>query len=77
LSWLTHQKNCPATSASLQVLPDDLPRLKRLRVLFCSNNLFTTLSSTVLGRRTSSAWSASQPDPRCAWRRAEVEACAG
>ena len=33
----------------LTVLPDDLPRLKRLRVLFCSNNLFTELPA-VLGR---------------------------
>ena len=28
---------------ALTTLPDDLPRLHRLRVLFCSNNAFTEL----------------------------------
>lgn len=34
---------------ALASLPDDLPRLHRLRVIFCSDNQFTTLPS-VLGR---------------------------
>ncbi len=34
---------------ALSALPDDLPRLHRLRVIFCSDNQFTTLPS-VLGR---------------------------
>ncbi len=34
---------------SLTTLPDDLPRLKKLRVLFCSDNAFTELPA-VLGR---------------------------
>ncbi|WP_428420716.1 leucine-rich repeat-containing protein kinase family protein [Methylibium sp.] len=34
---------------ALQSLPDDLPRLRRLRVLFCSDNRFTELPA-VLGR---------------------------
>lgn len=34
---------------ALQSLPDDLPRLSKLKVLFCSNNPFTELP-TVLGR---------------------------
>jgi hypothetical protein len=34
---------------ALSVLPDDLPRLKRLRILFCSNNQFTELPE-VLGQ---------------------------
>ena len=34
---------------ALDSLPDDLPRLHRLRVIFCSDNLFTVLP-TVLGR---------------------------
>lgn len=33
----------------LCTLPDDLPRLHKLRVIFCSNNPFTTLPA-VLGR---------------------------
>ena len=33
----------------LSALPDDLPRLHKLRVLFCSDNLFTTLPA-VLGQ---------------------------
>ncbi len=33
----------------LSSLPDDLPRLHRLRIIFCSNNRFTTLPA-VLGR---------------------------
>ncbi|MDC6167346.1 leucine-rich repeat-containing protein kinase family protein [Paucibacter sp. XJ19-41] len=33
----------------LASLPDDLPRLQRLRIIFCSNNRFTTLPA-VLGR---------------------------
>ncbi len=33
----------------LASLPDDLPRLHRLRIIFCSNNRFTTLPA-VLGR---------------------------
>src|SRR5512140_2455496 len=33
----------------LSSLPDDLPRLHKLRILFCSNNLFTELPE-VLGR---------------------------
>lgn len=33
----------------LSSLPDDLPRLNRLRIIFCSNNRFTTLPA-VLGR---------------------------
>ena len=33
---------------ALSSLPDDLPRLHKLRIVFCSNNLFTTLP-TVLG----------------------------
>lgn len=36
---------------SLNSLPDDLPRLKKLRVLFCSNNAFTELPA-VLGQCT-------------------------
>ena len=36
----------------LRALPDDLPRLHRLRILFCSNNPFETLPA-VLGRCTS------------------------
>ena len=35
----------------LRELPDDLPRLHALRILFCSNNLFETLPA-VLGRCT-------------------------
>ncbi len=34
---------------ALSALPDDLPRLHRLRILFCSDNQFTTLPS-VLGQ---------------------------
>jgi hypothetical protein len=34
---------------ALSQLPDDLPRLKKLRILFCSDNAFTELPS-VLGR---------------------------
>lgn len=34
---------------ALHTLPDDLPRLHRLRILFCSNNQFTELPA-VLGR---------------------------
>ncbi len=34
---------------ALSELPDDLPRLRRLRILFCSNNRFTELPA-VLGR---------------------------
>jgi hypothetical protein len=34
---------------SLSALPDDLPRLGKLRILFCSDNLFTELPA-VLGR---------------------------
>lgn len=34
---------------SLTTLPDDLPRLKKLRILFCSDNAFTELPA-VLGR---------------------------
>jgi Protein kinase domain/Leucine rich repeat len=34
---------------ALSALPDDLPRLRRLRILFCSNNRFTELPA-VLGR---------------------------
>jgi hypothetical protein len=34
---------------NLSALPDDLPRLHKLRVLFCSDNLFTTLPA-VLGQ---------------------------
>ncbi|KAB8044170.1 protein kinase [Janthinobacterium rivuli] len=33
---------------ALSSLPDDLPRLHKLRIIFCSNNLFTTLPA-VLG----------------------------
>ncbi|MCC7703361.1 serine/threonine-protein kinase [Janthinobacterium sp. GW460P] len=33
---------------ALSTLPDDLPRLHRLRIIFCSDNLFTTLPA-VLG----------------------------
>ncbi|WP_233516377.1 leucine-rich repeat-containing protein kinase family protein [Janthinobacterium sp. BJB426] len=33
---------------ALSALPDDLPRLHKLRIIFCSDNLFTTLP-TVLG----------------------------
>ena len=36
---------------SLAALPDDLPRLRRLRVLFCSDNLFAELPA-MLGRCT-------------------------
>lgn len=36
------------TGNALSSLPDDLPRLHKLRIVFCSNNLFTTLP-TVLG----------------------------
>lgn len=34
---------------ALASLPDDLPRLARLRIIFCSDNLFTELPE-VLGR---------------------------
>lgn len=34
---------------ALAALPDDLPRLRRLRIVFCSDNAFTVLP-TVLGR---------------------------
>ena len=34
---------------ALSALPDDLPRLSKLRIIFCSDNLFTTLPA-VLGR---------------------------
>lgn len=34
---------------ALSALPDDLPRLGKLRIIFCSDNLFTTLPA-VLGR---------------------------
>lgn len=37
------------SSNALTTLPDDLPRLHKLRVLFCSNNQFTTLPA-VLGQ---------------------------
>ena len=33
---------------ALSILPDDLPRLHKLRIIFCSDNLFTTLPA-VLG----------------------------
>ncbi|MBC7663211.1 MAG: leucine-rich repeat domain-containing protein, partial [Caulobacter sp.] len=33
----------------LRALPDDLPRLRKLRILFCSNNPFDSLPA-VLGR---------------------------
>jgi len=36
------------TGNALSSLPDDLPRLRKLRIVFCSNNLFTTLPA-VLG----------------------------
>ena len=37
------------TSNALSALPDDLPRLHKLRILFCSNNCFTELPA-MLGR---------------------------
>ena len=37
------------SSNSLTTLPDDLPRLKKLRILFCSDNTFTELPA-VLGQ---------------------------
>ena len=37
------------SSNSLTTLPDDLPRLKKLRILFCSDNAFTELPA-VLGQ---------------------------
>lgn len=40
------------TGNALSTLPDDLDRLKKLRILFCSSNQFTELP-TVLGRCTS------------------------
>ena len=36
------------TGNALSSLPNDLPRLRKLRIVFCSNNLFTTLPA-VLG----------------------------
>ena len=46
---------------ALSRLPDDLPRLTRLRILFCSDNHFTALPEC-LGRGADHDWLQSQPD---------------
>ena len=46
---------------ALSALPEDLARLHRLRVLFCSNNRFTELPAVAGPVRAASTWSASRP----------------